>query len=38
MNTLSALLPAWIIGAPLVYVVFDWMTTSKSTSAMGGRA
>jgi hypothetical protein len=37
MNSLSALLPIWIIGAPLAYLVFDWMTTSKSSSAMGHR-
>jgi hypothetical protein len=29
--------PVWIIGAPLVYLVFDWMTSSKSTTAMAGR-
>lgn len=36
MNWFSALLPVWIIGAPMVYVIFDWMTSSKSTSAMSG--
>lgn len=36
MNWLSALLPVWIIGAPVVYSVFDWMSTSKSTTAMTG--
>lgn len=35
MSWFSVLLPIWIIGAPLVYAVFDWMSTSKSTSAMG---
>jgi hypothetical protein len=37
MNSLSALLPIWIIGAPLAYLVVDWMTSSKSTTAMAGR-
>ena len=33
MDWFSALLPVWIIGAPLVYFVFDWLRTPKSTSS-----
>ena len=31
MNWLNASLPIWIIGAPLVYAIFDWMRTPKVT-------
>jgi hypothetical protein len=32
MGWISAALPIWIIGAPLVWLVFDWMRTPKATA------
>jgi hypothetical protein len=29
---MNGLLPIWIIGAPLVWAVFDWMRTPRSRS------
>lgn len=31
---MRALLPIWIIGAPLVYAIFDWMRTPKASRAL----
>jgi hypothetical protein len=33
-----ALLPAWILVAPLAFVVADWLLAAKATSAMPRRA
>lgn len=33
MNWLIAMLPMWIIGAPFLYLVFDWVTTPKTSSS-----
>jgi hypothetical protein len=27
---MNAMLPIWIIGAPLVFALFDWMRTPKA--------
>jgi hypothetical protein len=32
---MSALLPVWIIGAPFVALIADWMLAPKSTSYSG---
>ena len=32
MNWLNAALPIWIIGAPLVFAIIDWMRTPKVTA------
>jgi hypothetical protein len=29
MNWTSAALPMWIIGAPLVFAIIDWLRTPK---------
>jgi hypothetical protein len=34
-QTMNALLPAWIIGAPFVALIADWMLAPKSTSFSG---
>ena len=31
MNWLNASLPIWIIGAPVVYLVVDWLRMPKRT-------
>ena len=36
MNWLEASLPIWIIGAPFVYAIVDWMGMPKATTAMSG--
>jgi len=37
MSWLNASLPIWIIGAPLVYAIFDWMRTPRATTTYDAR-
>ena len=37
MSWLNASLPIWIIGAPLVFAIIDWMRTPKVTTTHDAR-